>query len=74
MIPQAVDQRTRNRLVKLGHACEPPELVRPKRGPCLYVQDRLADGTWLPRTFKAGGKTYRISYVDGCFYPFIFHA
>lgn len=68
----SVDQRTRNRLVKLGHATEPPKHVRPKKGPCPYVDTKKKDGTELPMRFESMGQKFVIKYVDGCFFPFIF--
>lgn len=69
---QKVDQRTRNLLVKRGHATEPGPCVRPAKGPCPYVDTRKKDGTELPMRFESMGQKFVIKYVDGCFFPFIF--
>lgn len=69
---QPVDQRTRNDLIKRGHATEPPDHCRPKRGPCLYVDIKTKDGGWLPMRFTSMGQKFEIKYMDGCFFPFIF--
>lgn len=69
---QPVDQRTRRLLIERGHATEPPEHCRPKKGPCRYVDIKQKDGTELPRRFTSMGQKFEINYVDGCFFPFIF--
>ena len=67
-----VSQRLRNRIVKAGLAFEPPEHVRPKKGPCPYVDTfNPATKTEVDRDFIFEGEYYRITYQAGCFYPFI---
>lgn len=70
---EPVDQRLRNQLVKEGFAYEPPKHVRPKRGPCPYVETKHPKtGAEVSSAFTRKGVTYVITYVDGCFYPFIY--
>jgi hypothetical protein len=69
---KAVPQGLRNRIVRAGHATEPPEHVRPAKGPCPYVDTRLPDGSEVPSCFVFEGAAYEIKYVSGSFFPFIF--
>lgn len=71
-IPWSVPQTLRNRIIKAGFASEPPEHVRPKKGPCPYVDIKKPDGGEMDRRFTFEGKKYEIRYVSGCFFPFIF--
>lgn len=73
MLRGPVPQRVRNLIVKAGFAFEPPEHVRPKKGPCPYVDTKdPKTGEEVDRSFTYRGQSMRIEYVSGCFFPFIF--
>lgn len=55
------DKRVLRKLAAAGHITWPIH-----KGAC-YV-DETASGT----CFSCEGKTYRIRYSDGCFYPYLF--
>lgn len=71
-----VSGRLRKRIIKAGHAFEPPVHCRPKKGiSYAYVETRKpGTGEEVPSRFEFDGNNYTIKYVSGCFFPFIFKA
>ena len=70
-----VPQALRDRSVKSGLVAvfEPPRHVRPKKGPCPYVDTKNPKTGELGQSrFTFEGKDYEVDYISGCFYPFIF--
>lgn len=68
-------ERVLRMLERAGLIAEPPEHVRPyKKGKPLrwglygYVDTVEAVGTW----FAHQGRHYRLKYVDGCFFPYLY--
>ena len=72
---QTVDQALRDEIVKAGLAFEPPKIVRPRTGPCPYVDTtnpQTGRSISIAKPFEFKGRRYQIKYTSGCFYPFIF--
>lgn len=65
---QVTDRRTINALERAGHLTPVPTHCRPKRGAYYYV-DRDCS---LFSSFTHKGKSYKVEYVSGCFFPMLY--
>lgn len=66
------DGRTLRALERAGHIEEPSKGLRPKgaRWGSGYAYVDQADEK--PPEFTHKGRRYKVSYIDGCFFPFVF--